>query len=269
MNGVRSPESGPDEVAALLVSQLRRHLGDAIESVIAHGSWIHGDFAPERSDLDLLVVLSADPDQGVVESVSPIVDHATSRYPCWHDRLEIGIVSAQGVADVLAGAPSVPVVRISPGEPLHLTQGDRHRLFDWEAARRGRALAGKEPIQVLPDIPPTVLRGWRASSFSGGQSGSTESMPRARTPTTSRRMPSSQRYERGLSAPTATNCPSGRQACRGHTHSQPGANSPLGRSAGGTWSERGAHRRNRPRSSCCFSPVPAPDHDIRHQGTPD
>ena len=159
MNGVRSPESGPDEVAALLVSQLRRHLGDAIESVIAHGSWIHGDFAPERSDLDLLVVLSADPDQGVVESVSPIVDHATSRYPCWHDRLEIGIVSAQGVADVLAGAPNVPVVRISPGEPLHLTQGDRHRLFDWEAARRGRALAGKEPIQVLPDIPPTVLRG--------------------------------------------------------------------------------------------------------------
>jgi len=133
-------------------------LGDAIESVIAHGSWIHGDFAPERSDLDLLVVLSADPDQGVVESVSPIVDQATSRYPGWHDRLEIGIVSAQGVADVLAGAPNVPVVRISPGEPLHLTHGDRHRLFDWEAARRGRALAGKQPIQVLPDIPITVLR---------------------------------------------------------------------------------------------------------------
>ncbi|MBN1171412.1 MAG: DUF4111 domain-containing protein [Micromonosporaceae bacterium] len=51
------------------------------------------------------------------------------------------------------------MIRISPGEPLHLTQATRHYLLSWVAARdRGRAVRGTQPGEVIPAIEPDQVR---------------------------------------------------------------------------------------------------------------
>jgi len=154
----RPTEAGPDEVAALLVATIRQQLGDAVRSVIGHGSWVHGDFAVGRSDLDILVVLRADPTPTLIGRMTPALDGIIEKYPQWRDRLELGFVSREAVADVLAGVGGRKVARVSPGEPLHLVAADSHRLLDWEAARRGRRLDGESPASVLPSISLDVIR---------------------------------------------------------------------------------------------------------------
>jgi len=151
-------EAGPNEIAALLVAGVRAQLGDAVRSVIGHGSWVHGDFAVGRSDLDVLVVLRADRTPTPVEQMAPVLDGIVGQHPQWRDRLEVGFVSREAVADVLAGRGERMVARVSPGEPLHLVTADRYRLLDWEAARRGRRLHGEAPTAVLPRMPLEVIR---------------------------------------------------------------------------------------------------------------
>lgn len=85
-----------------------------------HGSWVLGDFAPDRSDLDLLAVLDRDPTDGTLAELGPV--HR-------------------------------PMLRISPGEPLHLVGATRHRLLDWYVAReRGLPLLGPHPTALIAEI---------------------------------------------------------------------------------------------------------------------
>jgi hypothetical protein len=146
-------------VGERITRALIAEFGSRIRSVLGHGSWIHGDFCPGRSDLDLLVVLTTDPDPAFMTPVQAILDQAADAYPEWSDRLEIGFVTREAVLGVIDG-DSTPrfVGRISPGEPLHLVVADRHRLLDWEAARRGRSIVGDPPTEAVPAIPDDAVR---------------------------------------------------------------------------------------------------------------
>lgn len=152
-------EPSPASVARILSTRLLAQLGSDIESVIAHGSWIHGDFCPGRSDLDLIVVLRREPDADVIDAVQPILDQVIEDCPAWRDRLELGFVTGDAMRAVIAGdEDSHHVGRVSPGEPLHLVPADRHRLLDWEAARHGRTLEGRSAVEAIPDIPDHLVR---------------------------------------------------------------------------------------------------------------
>ena len=152
-------EPSPASVAGLLSTRLLAQLGGDIESVIAHGSWVHGDFCPSRSDLDLIVVLRREPDADVIDAVQPILDQVIEEYPAWRDRLELGFVTGDAMRAVIASdEDSHHVGRVSPGEPLHLVPADRHRLLDWEAARHGRTLDGRPAVEAIPDIPDHLVR---------------------------------------------------------------------------------------------------------------
>ena len=152
-------ETAPEDVAQAIVVALESGLGTALRGVIAHGSWIHGDFAPGRSDLDLLVVLRHDPSVELIQTVEPILSTIVESHPPWHDRLELGFVTREAVQDVL-GDSSTPhqTARISPGEPLHLVPAARHQVLDWNAAARGVALYGPAPAELLPPIPASIVR---------------------------------------------------------------------------------------------------------------
>lgn len=152
-------EPPPATVAGILSARLLARLGGDIESVIAHGSWIHGDFCPGRSDLDLIVVLRREPDAAVIAAVQPIVGQVIEDHPAWQDRLELGFVTGDAIRAVLDGDEGSHYVgRISPGEPLHLVPADRHRLLDWEAARHGQTLDGVPAVEAIPDIPRDLVR---------------------------------------------------------------------------------------------------------------
>ena len=51
------------------------------------------------------------------------------------------------------------MVRICPGDPIHLRPADRHYLLNWRAARdHGHAIIGRAPVNVLPPIPDDAVR---------------------------------------------------------------------------------------------------------------
>jgi hypothetical protein len=152
-------EAPPEDVATAIVTALASGLGTALRGVIAHGSWIHGDFAPGRSDLDLLVVLQHDPTPALMRTVEPVLSAVVEANPQWHDRLELGFVTSEAVQGVLADSTTPhQTARISPGESLHLVPASRHQLLDWNAATRGIALYGPSPTELLPTIPAPLVR---------------------------------------------------------------------------------------------------------------
>lgn len=177
----RVSEAPPAVVAAAISNGLVTELGARrVRAVIGHGSWVHGDFCPGRSDLDLLIVLDEDPRPALLATVEPILAGVVDTHPAWQNRLEVGFVSRAAIQGVLDGDGATRMVgRISPGEPLHLVGADRHRLLDWEAALHGRSIEGEVPDQVIPTIPAHLVRevvlehlhnwpSWLAGSGSAG-----------------------------------------------------------------------------------------------------
>lgn len=157
--GVSSPAAvlDPGEVAATLVAVLPRSLGTQLLGVVGFGSWVHGDFEPARSDIDLLAVLHEDPGAPDVERLRVALEDLLREHPGWRDRLEVGLVSPTAVREVVeAGVSARLVGRLSPGEPLHLVPAERRRLLDWDAAGRGRTLHGDDGL--LPPVPWPLVR---------------------------------------------------------------------------------------------------------------
>jgi predicted nucleotidyltransferase len=151
-------EAAPEDVARTIVTALVAELGTSLRGVIGHGSWVHGDFAPGRSDLDLLVVLRNDPSLRLVRIVEPVLSAVVQANPPWRGRLELGFVTREAVADVLADSSTLrQTARVSPGEPLHLVTATRHQVLDWAAAARGLSLYGPPPAELMPPIPTPIV----------------------------------------------------------------------------------------------------------------
>ena len=80
--------------------------------------------------------------------------------PEWDDHVEVDYVSVEAVEGVLAGdTQEHPMVRISPGEPIHLLLADRHYLLNWRAAcDHDHGIIGRSPVDVLPPISDDPVR---------------------------------------------------------------------------------------------------------------
>lgn len=156
---------GPSGVFADLAAGLVSALGEDLLGLYAHGSLVSGDFAPARSDLDLLAVLTGPPDEAVLAAVTPVHALLERRHPAWRGRVEVETVARSTVAAHVANAPAEragsrdAIMRISPGEPLHLLPATSHRVLTWATVRAtGRALVGPAPREVLPPIPAERTR---------------------------------------------------------------------------------------------------------------
>jgi hypothetical protein len=143
-----------------LAASLSEALGDDLLSLSVHGSWVAGDFRPGRSDLDLMAVLARDPDEGTLARLTAVHESLASTAPEWDNHVEVDYVSTAAVAAVLAGdGREHSMVRVSPGEPLHLLVADRHYVLNWRAARdHDHAIVGRSPRDVLPPIPDDLVR---------------------------------------------------------------------------------------------------------------
>lgn len=147
----------PDAVAGEVLDVLLAGFADRLLSVVAFGSWVHGDFEPARSDVDLLAVLATDPTHDDVDVLGAAVEVLFGAHPEWRDRIEVGLVSREAVREVVETGSSTRLVgRISPGEPLHLVPAERRRVLDWEAAARGRTLHSAGGL--LPPVPWPLVR---------------------------------------------------------------------------------------------------------------
>ncbi len=127
-------------------------LRDHLVGLYVHGSLVLGDFSPERSDLDLLAVLDADP---VLDVLAPLHAELDRRHPDWAGRIEVEYVSVDAVRDFAGHL----IARVSPGEDLHLLPATSHRAVTWATVRaKGRPLLGPPAADVLPEIDGDTVR---------------------------------------------------------------------------------------------------------------
>lgn len=148
-----------EELLRRLGTQLSSQLGEELLSLSVHGSWVAGDFKPGRSDLDLLAVLAHDPDERTLARLTAVHAEISAQSPEWDNHVEVDYVSVVAVASVLACDGSEhAMVRISPGESIHLVRADRHYLLNWHSAREhDHRLVGLLPSEVLPPIPHDLV----------------------------------------------------------------------------------------------------------------
>jgi hypothetical protein len=152
--------TSPEDLLGRLAAGLSEELGDELLSLSVHGSWVAGDFKLGRSDLDLLALLAHDPDERMLAQLTALHEEIVVSAPEWDDHIEVDYVSVDAVRSVLVGdGPDHAMVRISPGEPIHLLSADRHYILNWRAARdHDHAVVGRPPVDVLPDIPDDLVR---------------------------------------------------------------------------------------------------------------
>jgi len=159
-------EVGPAAVLSDLAAGLTAALGSDLLGLYAHGSLVSGDFAPARSDLDVLAVVTRPPDDAMLGSVAPTHAAIEQRHPAWRGRIEVETVARSTVAAYAVGPPSGQdgsgadaIMRISPGEALHLLPATRHRVVTWATVReKGRALVGPAAAEVLPTFSERASR---------------------------------------------------------------------------------------------------------------
>ncbi len=142
----------PRSLIERLSGDIADALGDQLLGLYLHGSWVLGDFDARRSDLDLLAVLADDPSARTAEVLRSLHDRLAADHPEWTDRVEAEYVAATALARFRTDPR--PMVRISPGEPLHVLPATRHYLLNWYAAREwGLTLRGPRPQDLIPAIP--------------------------------------------------------------------------------------------------------------------
>jgi aminoglycoside adenylyltransferase-like protein/nucleotidyltransferase-like protein len=149
----------PAEVLARLAAELAEVLGDDLLSLALHGSLALGDFAPGRSDLDLFAVVATDPTAATLAGLKDVHIRLDTEFPEWKGHVEVDYVSVEAVEAVLQGTDeSHPMIRISPGEPLHEVEVSRHYVLNWAAALQAdQTLAGAAPSTVLPAIDRRLI----------------------------------------------------------------------------------------------------------------
>jgi hypothetical protein len=149
----------PAAVLTRLAAELAEVLGDDLLSLALHGSSALGDFAPGRSDLDVLAVLARDPTAAMMAGLDEIHARLDTDFPEWNGHVEVDYVSVRAVEAVVQGiAESHPMIRISPGEPLHEVEASRHYVLNWAAALKAdQPIAGAAPSTVLPAIDRRLI----------------------------------------------------------------------------------------------------------------
>ena len=158
------PDGGASAVVDDLARGLEAALGGDLLGLYVHGSLVARDFSPARSDLDLLAVLRTAPDEAALAAVAPVHASLERRHPAWRGRVEVEtvglptVVAFAGTSGATSGRGDL-IMRVSPGEALHLLLATTHRVLTWATVReKGRPLLGAPAAELLPPIAPGAVR---------------------------------------------------------------------------------------------------------------
>jgi predicted nucleotidyltransferase len=142
-----------------LLDEQTKALAGALEAVYLHGSLVFGDFQPEVSDIDLVVVVAADVDDEQLARLQTMHDAFALGHPDWIDRIEAVYVSSGALRSFRVRES--PLVVISPGEPLHRTQTSPGWVMNWHVVREHSVtLLGPPPGSI---ITPTTHEDFEAA----------------------------------------------------------------------------------------------------------
>ncbi|WP_245900715.1 aminoglycoside adenylyltransferase domain-containing protein [Deinococcus yavapaiensis] len=148
MNHLRNAEV--QAVLHRLTHDVRIVLVDELVALYVYGSLLTPDFDSSRSDVDVCAIVKHDLGDAHVDLLRVMHARLVQDFPAWRDRVEVDYVSAAAIRDSRTTARSM--IRISPGEPIHLVEANAHYVLNWYMARRGETLHGPPPLDVIPAI---------------------------------------------------------------------------------------------------------------------
>jgi hypothetical protein len=137
---------------ARLGTELRGLLGADLVDVVVHGSVVLGDFTPGRSDLDLLVIVTGNPDPHV------IADTIRAQDPAPATTLEVSVITTDAAAEPTPPWPYLIHVagdRVVEGEP---GTGDEDLILSYAVARAaGRPFFKADPAALIGVVPRQAI----------------------------------------------------------------------------------------------------------------
>ena len=149
----------PDVNAILeqLLAEVRPILGEQFVGMILHGSLVSGDFDPQKSDIDFVVVTAGELPASMLSALEDMHMRLAAAYPKWGVELEGSYIPQQALRRYDSSQIEYPAIR--RGEAFY----PRKHGCDWVIQRhiirtRGLALAGPAPQTLVDPVQPADLR---------------------------------------------------------------------------------------------------------------
>lgn len=140
-----------DQIIAALCAGAGQILGGRLIGIYLYGSLVTGDFDPESSDIDLLVVTAEPIDARDFDVLDQLHQAIAAAHPRWVDRLEVAYLAAAVLRTYREQRSDIAVM--SPGEPFHLKDAGKDWLINWWVVRnQGVALIGPPPQALIAPI---------------------------------------------------------------------------------------------------------------------
>ncbi len=116
-----------------------------------------GDFDPEISDIDVLVVLTDDVDDELFARLDSFHQRLELQFPIWAGRIELAYI-AQDALQTFKTQRS-PIAVISPGEPFNIKDAGIDWLINWYIIRDQSLICyGPHPHAVIASISQAEFR---------------------------------------------------------------------------------------------------------------
>jgi hypothetical protein len=154
----------PDVNAVLhdLLSGVQAVLGDRFVGMYVQGSLASGDFDPQRSDVDFVVVTADELPDEVLSALKAMHAHLTAAGGKWATRLEGSYIPRRALRRYNPACTRHPALRVDGSFDV-----DEHGS-DWVIQRHvirehGITLAGPDPKELIDPLKPDDLR-WAASA---------------------------------------------------------------------------------------------------------
>ncbi|MFM2308740.1 MAG: hypothetical protein RLY87_861 [Chloroflexota bacterium] len=140
-----------------LATQLPGFLGAELVGIYVYGSLVWGDFDADISDIDTLVVLTRDVDDGLFAVLNAFHQELEAAFPEWQGRIEIAYI-AQAALQTFRVQRS-PIAVISPGEPFNIKDAGLDWLINWYTIRtQGVVVYGPQVTDIIPVITAGEFR---------------------------------------------------------------------------------------------------------------
>jgi predicted nucleotidyltransferase len=134
-----------------IVKKIKEVLANDLVGIYLYGSATAGDFDPQLSDIDLLVVLNASLTIEKFDNLLLMHKEISSANPDWNDRIESVYINQNDLKHFRD--KSFEIAEISPGEPFHRKNIGIEWLISWYTIRiSGKTLIGKNIEDVIPYI---------------------------------------------------------------------------------------------------------------------
>jgi predicted nucleotidyltransferase len=144
-------------VLQLLHAQVQSVLGDSMAGMIVHGSLAAGDFDPQRSDVDVLVITAAELPPEMLPALAAMHARLTASGAHWATKLEVSYIPLAALRRHDPAHAHHPALRVdgSFGVDGHGSEWiiQRHIIRE-----KGIVIAGPPPDTLIDPVLPDDLR---------------------------------------------------------------------------------------------------------------